>query len=288
MWAHWRGRYGLTEAEQEGVWNGTAAAHAEERVAEVEGAASSLDSATDAPKPKKEWTLRFKTYEGDVREVAATQGDTLLEVAKQHGLPAMEGTCGGNLGEPFWFGSAGDCEGTDGWAVFSRQSQGRVRGGNHRREVCGAQTPVLQEGMRTADTLVRGRRDFHGCAMMRIKQRGRVHLSTLSGSSIAEPVCTLAEPTTRYQRHHRLAPMTREATQTDGRRMRHVPPVHPVLGTHPGRERSRARHAGLRARVQGRREQIGVSSESDGRPGQMGRGGWRVCVAALLASGRFD
>lgn len=105
MWKHWRGRYGLTEVEQEGVWNGTDAAHAEERVAEAQGkAGQEMDTANErmvgggSKVEGVKYRLRFKTHAGEVREVQAQEGETLLQVAKREGLPAMEGTCGGNLG----------------------------------------------------------------------------------------------------------------------------------------------------------------------------------------------
>ena len=82
MWKHWRGRYGLTEVEQEGVWNGTNAAHAEERVAEAQGkAGQETDTETANERVVGEgskvegakYRLRFKTHAGEVREVQAVQ-----------------------------------------------------------------------------------------------------------------------------------------------------------------------------------------------------------------------
>ena len=78
------------------MWNGTAAAHAEERLAENSGGVG-----REAGRPMDEarkWRLKFRTYEGEVREVEGREGETLLQVAKKGDLPAMEGTCGGNLG----------------------------------------------------------------------------------------------------------------------------------------------------------------------------------------------
>lgn len=121
MWAHWRGRYGLTEAEQEGVWNGTDAAHTEhaehaepEELAGGQGVGQGKvedqkrdegqEQDKDEDKEKQRYTLKFRTYEGEVRRVEAVRGETLLSVAKRHRLPAMEGTCGGNLGTSFCSG----------------------------------------------------------------------------------------------------------------------------------------------------------------------------------------
>lgn len=43
--------------------------------------------------------LRFRTFEGEEKNVKAKVGDSLLDVAWDNNLPSMEGTCGGNLGE---------------------------------------------------------------------------------------------------------------------------------------------------------------------------------------------
>ena len=82
MWTHWRGRYGLTTAQQEALW------------------ADILSPVPSAPAPRvelEETTLRFKTFEGDIKEVRAALGKNLLEVGKENNLPALEGVCGGNL-----------------------------------------------------------------------------------------------------------------------------------------------------------------------------------------------
>lgn len=82
MWTHWRGRYGLSTAQQEALW------------------ADISSPAPTAPLPQtrgEETTLRFKTFDGDIREVRAALGKNLLEVGKEHDLPALEGVCGGNL-----------------------------------------------------------------------------------------------------------------------------------------------------------------------------------------------
>lgn len=51
-----------------------------------------------SPAVAAEVRLVFKTWEGDVKEVIAKTGETLLEVARREGLPSMEGVCGGHLG----------------------------------------------------------------------------------------------------------------------------------------------------------------------------------------------
>jgi ferredoxin len=43
--------------------------------------------------------LVFKTWEGELKNVAAKEGETLLQVARREDLPSMEGVCGGHLGE---------------------------------------------------------------------------------------------------------------------------------------------------------------------------------------------
>jgi hypothetical protein len=95
MWQHWRGRYGLSEVEQAGVWGGVAWAHGEEKRAEDKAVKAGSVAQTSA---SEKVGLRFKTYEGEVREVMAGIGETLLEVGKREGLPAIEGVCGGKLG----------------------------------------------------------------------------------------------------------------------------------------------------------------------------------------------
>jgi hypothetical protein len=87
MWAHWRGRYGLSEADQAQVWASVGA--------------SQEDTAVETRQKEKrgeEVPLRFRTFEGEVKEVRGTMGESLLEVGKREGLPALEGVCGGNLG----------------------------------------------------------------------------------------------------------------------------------------------------------------------------------------------
>lgn len=84
MWDHWRGRYGLTEAQQGDVWASVDAGYGQ----------AALDAVS-----KETVRLRFQTYDGEVREVDAELGRSLLEVGKANDLPSLEGVCGGNLGE---------------------------------------------------------------------------------------------------------------------------------------------------------------------------------------------
>ncbi|ORY26809.1 Sucrase/ferredoxin-like-domain-containing protein [Naematelia encephala] len=108
MWNHWRGRYGLSELQQEDVWRrlqqevifgadtkteaDVAVSGAERKKVEAEVSVHGTD-ATE----KTKVMLRFKTWEGEVREVDASLGQNLLQVGKDHDLPALEGVCGGNL-----------------------------------------------------------------------------------------------------------------------------------------------------------------------------------------------
>lgn len=41
--------------------------------------------------------LKFRTFQGEGRTVQARVGDSLLAVGREHDLPSLEGTCGGNL-----------------------------------------------------------------------------------------------------------------------------------------------------------------------------------------------
>ncbi|WRT70947.1 uncharacterized protein IL334_007946 [Kwoniella shivajii] len=82
MWAHWRGRYGLTEGQQAEVWN---------RFNLYKG------RSTAAVDDAEQVELRFKTFEGEEKVVKAGLGSNLLEVGKENDLPSLEGVCGGNL-----------------------------------------------------------------------------------------------------------------------------------------------------------------------------------------------
>ena len=93
LWANWRGRYGLSEEDQAKVWESVDPTQLQAPVSESGTAPASEADA------QPEVVLRFKTWEGEVREVKAKIGQSLLEVGKAHDLPSLEGTCGGNLGE---------------------------------------------------------------------------------------------------------------------------------------------------------------------------------------------
>jgi hypothetical protein len=82
MWAHWRGRMGLSDEQQARVW---------ERIQRSFAPAAATSSGERLP-------LTFRTFEGEIKAVEGRVGDSLLVVAHEHDLPAMEGTCGGNAG----------------------------------------------------------------------------------------------------------------------------------------------------------------------------------------------
>jgi hypothetical protein len=93
---HWRGRYGSTEEEQAKIW------------ASINPDPILPTVANPEVEPKKVATvsLRFRTFEGEIKVVDARIGDTLLQVARQWDLPSMEGSCGGNLGMSLPFTSS--------------------------------------------------------------------------------------------------------------------------------------------------------------------------------------
>lgn len=96
VWSHWRGRYGLTEGAQAEVWAKVDPA-SESEDAEVKQSRIQEVPTADTPTVVQ---LRFKTFEGEIKEVEAKVGENLLQVGKRHNLPSIEGVCGGNLGEP--------------------------------------------------------------------------------------------------------------------------------------------------------------------------------------------
>ncbi|WVQ63438.1 uncharacterized protein L199_001591 [Kwoniella botswanensis] len=85
IWAHWRGRYGLTEQEQAQIWD---------RVNPEKGQNTEKE---EVHEEQDKVELRFKTFEGELKVVNAKLGNNLLEVGKENGLPSLEGVCGGNL-----------------------------------------------------------------------------------------------------------------------------------------------------------------------------------------------
>lgn len=94
LWENWRGRFGLSEEDQLKLWETVDPSRIPRSQAQTDSAQSQ-----DAGAAAEEVLLRFKTWEGVVREVQAKIGQTLLEVGKANDLPSLEGTCGGNLGE---------------------------------------------------------------------------------------------------------------------------------------------------------------------------------------------
>jgi hypothetical protein len=91
MWQFWRGRYGLSETEQAGVWGSVGWAHGEEKRFEDQAKVQTQQIGEKV-------IMRFKTFDGDLKEVTATIAETLLAIGKREGLPAIEGVCGGKLG----------------------------------------------------------------------------------------------------------------------------------------------------------------------------------------------
>jgi hypothetical protein len=90
---HWRGRYGCTESEQEEIW-----AFKNQSLPKSGTNPAKGEDEQEPKKEKKVVELKFKTYEGELRTVKASVGETLLQVARANDLPSMEGSCGGNLG----------------------------------------------------------------------------------------------------------------------------------------------------------------------------------------------
>ena len=96
MWEHWRGRYGLSTAQQLALWDKVNPARKDTSpVGEDESGED------DVVGEKERVLLRFRTFDGQMREVMAEVGKTLLDVGKAEGLPSLEGMCGGNLGQSF-------------------------------------------------------------------------------------------------------------------------------------------------------------------------------------------
>lgn len=90
MWNHWRGRYGLSEAQQEEIWRSVDPAAQYHQ-------SSPLTRETEEKAEKVK--IRFRTWEEEVRDVEGVVGQSLLELGKANELPSLEGVCGGNLGE---------------------------------------------------------------------------------------------------------------------------------------------------------------------------------------------
>ncbi|RXK39373.1 hypothetical protein M231_03325 [Tremella mesenterica] len=85
---HWRGRYGLTEEQQIELWTASSSSSS---------VVSSKSHHMEQEKGKKSVRLKFRTYQGEIKEVEARLNKTLLEIGKENDLPSLEGVCGGNL-----------------------------------------------------------------------------------------------------------------------------------------------------------------------------------------------
>ena len=90
-WAYWRGRYGCTVAQQADLW-----AQIQSTFPSAAAVSKPADNAVHAE--AKRAVLRFRTFDGEMREVGGRVGESVLEVGKRGGLEALEGVCGGNLG----------------------------------------------------------------------------------------------------------------------------------------------------------------------------------------------
>jgi hypothetical protein len=89
IWQHWRGRYGLTESQQGDIWA---------QVDKPSQRGFEVDNGIKQEEGKEMVKLRFKTWDGEVRDVEGRIGENLLSVGKRFELEGMEGVCGGNLG----------------------------------------------------------------------------------------------------------------------------------------------------------------------------------------------
>ncbi len=97
MWEHWRGRYGLSEEQQRIVWESVDASKTESTEEKIR---SGQDGIVDGKGKKAEKVLlRFRTFDGEIKEVQAGLGKSLLDIGKANDLPSLEGVCGGNLGQ---------------------------------------------------------------------------------------------------------------------------------------------------------------------------------------------
>lgn len=101
-WSRWRGRLGMPAdkmMQHYEHWGPpltqAAVITPAKRVGESR-APSAATSAERAPSPSSaELPLRFRSYEGEWFDVMGKEGETLKDVAKRHGLPSIEATCGG-------------------------------------------------------------------------------------------------------------------------------------------------------------------------------------------------
>ena len=90
LWPRWRGRLGLTQAEQREHMNewGPPVVYTAHITPRARGGPSAAPSQVP---------LRFRSYAGEWFEVMGTIGESLMEVARRHDLPSIEATCGGSL-----------------------------------------------------------------------------------------------------------------------------------------------------------------------------------------------
>ncbi len=95
IWSNWRGRYGLTEQQQADVWRQV---NPETTGTTSTAATADASSMTSTASVGKTVLLKFKTFEGEIKEVEASLGENLLTVGRRNNLPALEGVCGGHLG----------------------------------------------------------------------------------------------------------------------------------------------------------------------------------------------
>ena len=107
LWTHWRGRYGLSEEEQGALW---AEVNPDRRGQEqgqrlgqgqgdIEGRLQVREQVEQGQGRVEKVVLRFKTWEGQVKDVEASLGEDILQLGLKNRLPAIEGVCGGNLGK---------------------------------------------------------------------------------------------------------------------------------------------------------------------------------------------
>ncbi|PWN98947.1 hypothetical protein FA09DRAFT_317775 [Tilletiopsis washingtonensis] len=115
-WSRWRGRLGLSDQEtydKRDEWGGggvqtasfaprarvapapldSAASQVPAGSAVTPQAAADVESASGSGKDQLQ--LHFVSWEGESFAVSAVAGETLKDVAKRHGLPSIEATCGG-------------------------------------------------------------------------------------------------------------------------------------------------------------------------------------------------
>lgn len=67
--------------------------------------ARASNASTEALKPAPRaasttWSIPFVSYDGSIISVPATEGDSLMKVAKATGVPSIEGVCDGKLEVP--------------------------------------------------------------------------------------------------------------------------------------------------------------------------------------------